>query len=130
MNHVNPSTSKLSGRLQALAGGLLLAACAASTGCQIDVAGQTLPSPYYLTDDVQYYAPGPEFKLANEATALAEARALEMSEPQLEGGPMRHVPAAPVVPPEAVVPEPEAPGPAAPAAGPAARGPGRAAARR
>ena len=23
-------------------------------GCQVDVAGQTLPSPYYLTDDVQY----------------------------------------------------------------------------
>jgi hypothetical protein len=127
MNHVNVSTSKLSGRLQAVAGGMLLAACIVSTGCQIDVAGQTLPSPYYLTDDVQYYAPGPEFKLANEATALAEQRALEMSEPQLEGGPIRPVPAAPVVPPEAVVPAPEAP---APAAGPAARGPGRAGARR
>jgi hypothetical protein len=130
MNHVNASTTKLSGRLQALAGGLLMTACAASTGCQIDVAGQTLPSPYHLTDDVQYYAPGPEFKLANEATALAEQRALEMSEPQREGGPVRPVPAAPVVPPEAVVPAPEAPapGPAAPAGGPAARGPGRAAA--
>jgi hypothetical protein len=54
-----------------LAGGLLLLACGMSTGCQIDVAGQTLPSPYHLTDDVQYYAPGPEFKLANEAAALA-----------------------------------------------------------
>jgi hypothetical protein len=131
INHVNASTPNLSGRLQTLAGGLLLAACAASTGCQIDVAGQTLPSPYHLTDDVQYYAPGPEFKLANEATALAEQRALEMSEPQLEGGPVRAVP-APVVPPEAVVPAPEAPapGPVAPAAGPAARGPGRAGARR
>jgi hypothetical protein len=65
-----------------LAGGLLLLACGMSTGCQIDVAGQTLPSPYYLSDDVQYYAPGPEFKLANEAAALAEARAQEISEPQ------------------------------------------------
>lgn len=45
-----------------------------TTGCQIDVAGQTLPSPYYLTDDVQYYAPGPEFKLAREAAALKEQR--------------------------------------------------------
>jgi hypothetical protein len=42
------------------------------TGCQAEYAGQTLPSPYYLTDDVQYYAPGSEFKLANEAAAMKE----------------------------------------------------------
>lgn len=52
--------------------GLLLLGCTALTGCQMDIAGQTLPSPYYLTDDVQYYAPGPEFKLAREAAALKE----------------------------------------------------------
>ena len=40
------------------------------TGCQVDVGGQTLPSPYYLTDDVQYFAPGPEFKLSREAAAM------------------------------------------------------------
>lgn len=34
-------------------------------------AGQTLPSQYYLTDDVRYYAPGPEFKLGKEAAKLA-----------------------------------------------------------
>ncbi|WP_428307874.1 hypothetical protein [Lacipirellula sp.] len=79
---MNISTSNRSGRFQMLAGGLLLLACGMSTGCQIDVAGQTLPSPYHLSDDVQYYAPGPEFKLANEAAALSEARAQEMSEPQ------------------------------------------------
>ncbi len=39
------------------------------TGCQVDVGGQTLPSPYYMTDDVQYFPPGPEFKLAREAAA-------------------------------------------------------------
>jgi hypothetical protein len=44
----------------------------ATTGCQVEVAGQTLPSPYYLTDDVQYYAPGPAFKLAREAAAMKE----------------------------------------------------------
>ena len=81
---------------------MLLLACGASTGCQIDVAGQTLPSPYHLTDDVQYYAPGPEFKLANEAAALQEQRAQEISEPQAEGlmapGPMRPAP-IPAVPP-------------------------------
>ncbi len=40
------------------------------TGCQVDVGGQTLPSPYYLTDDVQYYQAGPEFKLSREAAAM------------------------------------------------------------
>jgi hypothetical protein len=49
-----------------------------STGCQVDVGGQTLPSAYYLRDDVQYYQKGPEFKLAREAAALKEARAESM----------------------------------------------------
>ena len=39
------------------------------TGCQVDVGGQTLPSPYYTQDDVQYFPPGPEFKLSREAAA-------------------------------------------------------------
>lgn len=47
-----------------------LAAAVSATGCQVSVGGQTLPSPYYHTDDVQYFAPGPEFKLAREAAAL------------------------------------------------------------
>jgi uncharacterized protein YegL len=33
------------------------------------VGGQKLPSPYYLTDDIQYFAPGPEFTRSREATA-------------------------------------------------------------
>jgi len=44
------------------------------TGCQVDLGGQTLPSPTYMTDDVQYFAPGPEFKLAREAAALKAAQ--------------------------------------------------------
>jgi hypothetical protein len=40
-----------------------------TTGCQVDVGGQTLPSAYYLQDDVQYHPTGPEFKLAREAAA-------------------------------------------------------------
>jgi hypothetical protein len=52
------------------------------TGCQIDVAGQTLPSPWYLTDDIQYYAPGPEFKLAREAAAMQEQSEAVKSELQ------------------------------------------------
>ena len=56
--------------------GLLLAGgLAPSVGCQVSVAGQTLPSPYYLTDDVQYFPAGPENKLANETAALKKARA-------------------------------------------------------
>lgn len=53
------------------------------TGCQIETGGQTLPSPYYMKDDVQYFAPGPEFKLAREAAAMktynsqAQAQAAE-----------------------------------------------------
>lgn len=78
---MNASTTRRLGRATLLFAGLALAS-SALTGCQIDVAGQTMPSPYHLTDDVQYYAPGPEFKLSNEAAALAEQRANEISRPQ------------------------------------------------
>lgn len=43
-------------------------------GCQSSVGGQTLPSAYYLTDDVQYFPAGPEFLLPNEARVLEEHR--------------------------------------------------------
>lgn len=49
--------------------GLGLLVSVGLTGCQIETGGQTLPSPYYMHDDVQYYPPGPEFKLAREAAA-------------------------------------------------------------
>lgn len=49
------------------AGGMLVAL--GLTGCQSDIGGQVLPSPSYLLDDVQYFAPGPEFKLTREAAA-------------------------------------------------------------
>lgn len=50
---------------------LLVVGCGglALTGCQVDVGGQTLPSPYYLQDDIQYFPAGPEFKLSKEAAA-------------------------------------------------------------
>jgi len=52
--------------------GLLALAIAAVTlsGCQVDIGGQTLPSAYYLQDDIQYFPAGPEFKLSKEAAAL------------------------------------------------------------
>jgi hypothetical protein len=48
-----------------------------ATGCQVSLNGQTLPSPYYLQDDVQYFPAGPEFKLPREAAALRAAQAEE-----------------------------------------------------
>jgi len=56
--------------LRTLLFGLGLAASIGLSGCQVDTGGQTLPSPYYMKDDVQYYPPGPEFKLAREAAAM------------------------------------------------------------
>jgi hypothetical protein len=47
------------------------------TGCQVSIAGQTLPSAYYLTDDTQYFPKGPEFKLYREANALREAQSAQ-----------------------------------------------------
>ena len=66
-NAVSPSPSRRAAvrfALLALAAGGL-----ATTGCQVDVGGQTLPSAYYLQDDIQYFPAGPEFKLSKEAAA-------------------------------------------------------------
>ena len=52
--------------------GLAAAGAMGTTGCQVDIGGQVHPSPYYLSDDVQYFPPGPEFKLAREAAAMQE----------------------------------------------------------
>ena len=68
-----------------LAAALLCPVALMLTGCQVEMAGQTLPSPYYLSDDVQYYAPGPEFKLAREAAAMQEQAEAVRSEPQRVG---------------------------------------------
>ena len=54
---------------------LVFAALPGLVGCTVDVGGQTLPSPYYLTDDVQYFPPGTEFKLSREAAAMQAAEA-------------------------------------------------------
>jgi hypothetical protein len=52
-----------------IAGCLVLSA--ACTGClQATMGGQTLPSAYYLDDDVQYFPAGPETKLANQIRAI------------------------------------------------------------
>jgi len=79
---VKTSSAKFRFNTTTLGSGLLILASLAATGCQMDIAGQTLPSGHYLSDDVQYYAPGPEFKLAREAAALKEQSATTISEPQ------------------------------------------------
>ena len=55
--------------------GLMLTCCVTlstlTTGCfQSTISGQTLPSAYYLDDDVQYFPMGPEQKLSNQIRAL------------------------------------------------------------
>ena len=67
------------GRLSALLiSSIAAGACmVVSTGCQSSINGQTLPSAYYLQDDIQYFPAGPEFKLPREAAALQAARAEE-----------------------------------------------------
>ena len=56
--------------LRSILAGLILLGCLGAIGCQSDFSGQTLPNPWYMTDDVQYFAPGPEFKLSKEAAAM------------------------------------------------------------
>jgi len=57
--------------------GLGIVTAVMTTGCQVDVGGQTLPSPYYMQDDVQFFPAGPEFKLSREAAALQAQQADE-----------------------------------------------------
>jgi hypothetical protein len=68
-----PLAASCGGRLVPESARLLAAMVAfvglATTGCQVDVGGQTLPSAYYLQDDIQYFPAGPEFKLSKEAAA-------------------------------------------------------------
>ena len=68
------TTTRLRPLRACLVGLVVAAACVASTGCQVDMGGQTLPSPWYMKDDVQFFPAGPEFKLQREATALKKAQ--------------------------------------------------------
>jgi len=52
-----------------------IAGASAMTGCQTQIGGQTLPSAFYLRDDIQYFPAGPEELLPNQERALAEYRA-------------------------------------------------------
>lgn len=70
------STSTVRGLGQNLLLGAALLLCGTSVGCfQSSVNGQTLPSAYYLEDDVQYFMKGPETKLPNQIRALERYKA-------------------------------------------------------
>ncbi len=60
-------------RLTLLAGAAVIGLVPA-TGCQVEYAGMTLPSGKYMRDDVQYFAPGPDFPWANTQAATQRAR--------------------------------------------------------
>ena len=120
--------------LKVSATGCFLLGALASMGCQSNYSGQTLPSPYYLQDDVQYFPPGPEFKLSREAAAMKTSSLKQRiktgpigpsSEPApgapapgdlpggpggVPGGPIQGAPAPgnvdPAAPPDAAPPDP------------------------
>ena len=52
-----------------------LLVCGGLVGCQTTVGGLLLPSPYYVDDDVQFFAEGPEFKLPKESAAQQALKA-------------------------------------------------------
>lgn len=61
-----------------LALGLAVAAalCVAPfAGCQVTRNGQTLPSPHYLEDDIQYHPSGTEFQYQQEVDYMNKANA-------------------------------------------------------
>ena len=57
-----------------------------SVGCQVEYAGMTLPSGKYMHDDVQYFAPGPDFPWANTQAATQRARMQSMGMEAPPGG--------------------------------------------
>lgn len=48
------------------------------SGCQTNIGGQTLPSAYYLRDDVQFFPAGPEFLLPETRRAAEEYRTQQL----------------------------------------------------
>jgi hypothetical protein len=69
-----PLPPRRASRRLALWAGLSIGWLLPSTGCQVEYAGMTLPSGKYMHDDVQYFAPGPDFPWANTQAATQRAR--------------------------------------------------------
>lgn len=108
------SRTGMTGRAPKRGWKVAMAACCllGSVGCQVEYAGMTLPSGKYFYDDVQYFAPGPDFPLANTLAAQQRARMMAQGIDPMGGTPS--VPAPPT--PGVVAPA----APAAPAGGGAA----------
>lgn len=70
---------------------LALLGCAllgmSGVGCQTTIGGQTLPSAYYLQDDVQYFPAGPEFRLSRQVEALEAYKLQQQGLMEDAGGP-------------------------------------------
>ncbi len=49
-------------------------------GCQANIGGQTLPSAYYLRDDVQFFPAGPDYLLPQTVKAHEEYRAAQLAD--------------------------------------------------
>ncbi len=61
----------------------------ATTGCQTQIAGMTLPSPYYLEHPPQYFPQEPDFPLTRElATQEAQSGLLSPRENSAPAGPI------------------------------------------
>src|SRR5262249_55627428 len=103
--------AKFAGKLLGLVG--IGFGLAASTGCQTNVAGMTLPSGHYLQHPPQYFPPSPPFPLQRELAAMEAQAAGPLGAP----GPAGVLPGpapAPVVPPAPPPPHPAVPGAPAP----------------
>jgi hypothetical protein len=74
-----------------------MAMIAGFAGCQVSTNNQTLPSPYYLSNNLQYYQPGPWFKLQHEADnmKLYNEQAASQQGPQQGPPPPAPPPGAP-----------------------------------
>ena len=48
--------------------------------CQTTVGAQTLPSPDWTRDDIQYFPAGPEIQLPNARRAIQEYKAAQKGE--------------------------------------------------
>ncbi len=99
------------GRRWFVLAGLAVLGLLPGTGCQVEYAGMTLPSGKYMHDDVQYFAPGPDFPWANTQAATVRARMMAAGE-------------TPPPPISATAPNPVVPPGGMPGAAPAQAAPG------
>ncbi|WP_435017684.1 hypothetical protein TA3x_005303 [Tundrisphaera sp. TA3] len=68
------SPRRSQGRRASVWAGAAVLGLLTATGCQVEYAGMTLPSGKYMHDDVQYFAPGPDFPYANTQAATQRAK--------------------------------------------------------